>query len=129
MERGLARLHQAYKKLVKSTVTHPAVFGYMIGNEIYDGVTGNAQFWTNFGKLIDAANARGSARARNRSSRLRPTTTSRRQASWPAIEKGEQSGKLKNIDAWTINIYRGPCFGGTGGSSPFIAVRAANEFN
>jgi hypothetical protein len=67
-----------YPKLVESTVNHPAVFGYMIGNEIFDGVTGNPQFWSNFGKLIDAAGARGLARARNRSSRLRPTTSSTR---------------------------------------------------
>ncbi|MGA7129496.1 MAG: hypothetical protein WBZ19_24495, partial [Chthoniobacterales bacterium] len=36
---GLDGYITAYEKLVKSTVTHPAVVGYMIGNEIYDGVT------------------------------------------------------------------------------------------
>jgi hypothetical protein len=117
---GLDDYIRAYDKLVKSTVTHPAVFGYMIGNEIYDGVTGNAQFWTNFGKLIDAANAAGLSQG------VKPFLTTATndnfspEASWPAIVKGEQSGKLKNIDAWTINIYRGPYFGGTGSGSPFI---------
>jgi hypothetical protein len=38
-----------YDKLVKSTVKHPAVFGYLVGNEIFGGVTQNAQFWQNFG--------------------------------------------------------------------------------
>jgi hypothetical protein len=30
-----------YANLVRSTVTHPAVFGYCVGNEIFGGQTGN----------------------------------------------------------------------------------------
>ena len=48
-----------YEKLVKSTIKHPAVFGYMVGNEIFGGVTQNPQFWRNFGNLIDAASGAG----------------------------------------------------------------------
>jgi hypothetical protein len=105
-----------YEKLVKSTVTHPAVFGYMIGNEIFDGVTKNPQFWTNFGKLIDAANDAGLAVGQKPFLTTATNDDFTPQASWPAIKLGEQSGKLKNIDAWCINIYRGPEFGGTGNS-------------
>ncbi|HYY35703.1 MAG TPA: hypothetical protein VE867_04955, partial [Candidatus Binatia bacterium] len=38
------------------------------------------------------------------------------QTSWPAIKRGEQSGKLSHLDSWCINIYRGPEFGGAGNS-------------
>jgi hypothetical protein len=48
-----------YDELVKSTVTHPVVFGYLVGNEIFGGVTQNAQFWQNFGTLINAAQGAG----------------------------------------------------------------------
>jgi hypothetical protein len=74
---GLNDYSKQYEELVKSTVKHPAVFGYLIGNEIFRGVTQNPQFWINFGKLIDAAKSAGSARARNHSSQLRPRTISR----------------------------------------------------
>ena len=112
---GLNDYIRQYTELVKSTVKHPAVFGYMIGNEIYDGVTGNATFWTNFGKLIDAANDAGLSQ---RSEKPFLTTATddnfTLQNSWPAIKLGEASGKLKNLDAWGINVYRGPEIGGSG---------------
>lgn len=105
-----------YDELVKSTIRHPAVFGYMVGNEIFDGVTGNPQFWTNFGKLIDAAHGAGLSRGQNpflmtaTNDNFTPANT------WPAIKLGEQSGKLSHLDAWSINVYRGPEFGGSGNS-------------
>ncbi len=49
-----------YQNLVGSTVTHPAILGYCVGNEIFGGdVTSNAQFWVNFGALLNAAKAAG----------------------------------------------------------------------
>jgi hypothetical protein len=113
---GLDQYISQYEKLVKSTVTHPAVFGYMIGNEIFDGVTSNPQFWTNFGKLIDAAEAAGLSQGQKPFLTTATNDNFTPQASWPAIQLGEKSGKLKNIDSWTINIYRGAEFGGTGNS-------------
>jgi hypothetical protein len=56
---GLNNYIRQYTEFVKSTVKHPAVFGYLIGNEIFGGVTQNPQFWTNFGTLIDAAQGAG----------------------------------------------------------------------
>ena len=56
---GLQDYIRDYDKLVKSTIKHPAVFGYMVGNEIFGGVTQNPQFWQNFGNLIHAASGRG----------------------------------------------------------------------
>jgi hypothetical protein len=35
---------------------------------------------------------------------------------WPAIQQGESSQQLGNLDAWGINVYRGPLFGGAGNS-------------
>jgi hypothetical protein len=35
---------------------------------------------------------------------------------WPAIKQGEASGQLNSLDAWGINVYRGPLFGGAGNS-------------
>jgi hypothetical protein len=64
---GLNDYIRQYDRLVKSTIRHPAVFGYMVGNEIFGGVTENPQFWANFGKLIDAANGAGLAGASSRS--------------------------------------------------------------
>jgi hypothetical protein len=105
-----------YDKLVKSTVKHPAVFGYIIGNEIFDGVTGNAQFWTNFGKLIDAADAAGRSQGEKPFLTTATNDNFTPENPWPAIKFGEQSGKLKNLDAWCINVYRGPELGGAGNS-------------
>ena len=113
---GLNDYIRQYDKLVKSTVKHPAVFGYMIGNEIFDGVTGNAQFWQNFGTLIDAAQGAGLSQGEKPFLTTATNDNFTPQETWPAIKRGEQSGKLNNIDAWTINIYRGPEFGGANNS-------------
>jgi hypothetical protein len=111
---GLNDYIRQYDKLVKSTVKHPAVFGYMIGNEIFDSVTGNPQFWANFGRLIDAAQAAGLSQSQNPFLMTAVNDEFTPQNYWPAIKLGEQSGKLRNLDSWGINIYRGPEFGGSG---------------
>lgn len=105
-----------YDELVKSTVKHPAVFGYMIGNEIFDSVTSNPQFWNNFGILINAAQGAGLSQGRNPFLMSATNDNFTPANSWPAIKLGEQSGKLKNLDSWCINIYRGDQFGGSGNS-------------
>ena len=105
-----------YDELVKSTVKHPAVFGYLVGNEIFGGVTQNPQFWTNFGRLIDAAQGAGLLQGQNPFLMTAINDEFTPQTSWPAIKLGERSGKLRNLDSWCINIYRGPEFGGTGNS-------------
>ena len=63
--RGLDDYITQYEKLVKSTVKHPAIFGYAIGNEIFDSVSQSTQFWINFGKLIDAAHGAGVSQGEN----------------------------------------------------------------
>jgi hypothetical protein len=105
-----------YDELVKSTVKHPAVFGYMIRNEIFGGVTQNPQFWTNFGRLIDAAQGAGLSQGQNPFLMTATNDDFTPANSWPAIKLGEQSGKLRNLDSWCINIYRGPGFGGASNS-------------
>ena len=105
-----------YDELVKSTVKHRAVFGYLVGNEIFGGVTQNPQFWTNFGRLIDAAQGAGLSQGQNPFLMTAINDEFTPQTSWPAIKRGEQSGKLSHLDSWCINIYRGPEFGGTGNS-------------
>jgi len=113
---GFNNYLRQYDKLVKSTVKHPAVFGYLVGNEIFDGVTQNPQFWTNFGRLIDAAQGAGLSQGQNPFLMTAINDEFTPQTSWPAIKLGEQSGKLRNLDSWGINIYRGPAFGGSGNS-------------
>jgi hypothetical protein len=105
-----------YDELVKSTATHPAVFGYLVGNEIFGGVTQNAQFWQNFGTLINKAHAAGISQGQNPFLMTAINDEFTPQTSWPAIKLGEQSGKLGNLDSWCINIYRGAEFGGAGNS-------------
>src|SRR6266536_1833255 len=105
-----------YGELIKSTVKHPAVFGYMVGNEIFGGVTQNPQFWTNFGRLIDAAQGAGLSQGQNPFITTAINDEFTPQTSWPALKLGEQSGKLGNLDSWCINIYRGAEFGGAGNS-------------
>ena len=104
-----------YQNLVSSTVTHPAILGYCVGNEIFGGVTSNDEFWANFGALLNAAKAAGPQgvtpflmTATNDD--YTPAQT------WPAIQQGETSNQLTNLDAWAINVYRGPLFGGAGNS-------------
>jgi hypothetical protein len=120
---GLNDYIRQYDKLVKSTVKHPAVFGYVIGNEIFDNVTQNPQFWQNFGSLINAAQGAGLSQGQNPFIMSATNDNFTPQASWPAIKLGEQSGKLNNLDSWCINIYRGPEFGG-GGNSVFTQYLA-----
>jgi hypothetical protein len=98
------------------TCTPAVPVEYMVGNEIFDGVTGNAQFWTNFGTLIDAANGAGLSQGEQPFLMSATNDNYTPQDTWPAIKLGEQSGKLKNLDAWGINVYRGPEFGGSGNS-------------
>jgi hypothetical protein len=88
----------------------------MVGNEIFGGVTGNHQFWANFGKLIDAAHGAGLSRGQNPFLMTATNDNFTRANTWPAIKLGEQSGKLTHLDAWSINVYRGPEFGGSGNS-------------
>jgi hypothetical protein len=113
---GLNNYIRQYDELVKSTAKHPAVFGYLVGNEIFGGVTQNPQFWTNFGRLIDAAHGAGLSQGQNPFLMTAINDEFTPQASWPAIKLGEQSGKLGNLDSWCINIYRGAEFGGSGNS-------------
>jgi hypothetical protein len=112
-----------YTELVQSTVTHPAVLGYVIGNEIYDSVTGNPQFWTNYGKLVDTAESAGLSQGKKPFLTTAITDDYTPAAQWPAIKKGEESGQLSNLDAWGINIYRGPAMG-VPGNSPFAQYLA-----
>jgi hypothetical protein len=118
---GLDNYIRHYDELVKSTIKHPAVFGYMVGNEIFGGVTGSSQFWRNFGKLLDAANGAGLSRGQQpflmtatNDNLTRDDLTGEK--FWPAIKLGEQSRMLSHLDAWSINVYRGPEFGGSGNS-------------
>jgi hypothetical protein len=113
---GLNNYIRQYDELVKSTVKHPAVFGFLVGNEIFGGVTQNPQFWINFGRLIDAAQGAGLSQGQNPFLMTAINDEFTPQTSWPAIRLGEQSGKLRNLDSWCINIYRGPEFGGAGNS-------------
>lgn len=109
---GLQQYISDYQKLVASTVNHPAIFGYLVGNEIYGpGVNSNPQFWTNLGQLIDAAHTAGFNEGRNPFIATATNDDYTPASSWPAIKLGEQSGKLGNLDSWMINIYRGPDFG------------------
>ena len=89
----------------------------MIGNEIFDGVTGNPQFWANFGTLINAAQGAGLSQDQNPFLMSATNDNFTPANGWPAIKLGEQSGKLKNLDSWAINIYRGDQFGGSGNSA------------
>ena len=115
---GLNDYIRQYEELVKSTVKHPAVFGYIIGNEIFAGVTQNPQFWVNFGKLIDAAKSAGLDVGQKPFLTTATKDDFTLEATWPAIKLGEESGQIKNIDAWSINVYRGLQLGGLS-DSPF----------
>jgi hypothetical protein len=113
---GLNNYIRHYDELVKSTVRHPAVFGYMIGNEIFGEVDEKPRFWTNFGKLIDAAHGAALSRGQNPFLMTATNDNFTPANSWPAIKLGEKSGKLTHLDSWCLNVYRGPEFGGSGNS-------------
>jgi hypothetical protein len=102
--------------MVQSTVKHPAILGYCVGNEIFDGMANNSQFWTNYGKLLDRATAAGKKWDANPFLMTAVNDEFTPETSWPAMKGGEQSGKLKNLDAWGLNCYRGKTFGGSGNS-------------
>jgi hypothetical protein len=125
---GLDRYIRDYDQMVKSTIKHPAVFGYMVGNEIFGEVTENPRFWANFGKLIDAANGAGLSRGQQPFLMTATNDNFTRENFWPAIKRGEESGKLSHLDAWSINVYRGPEFGGSGNSVFTQYLELLNSF-
>jgi hypothetical protein len=96
-----------WQKLVKSTVNHPAVLGYMVGNEIYSDTSG--AFWTNYGKIVDAAHAAGLTQSHD-PFLLTAIVDNYSGGTWSVIAGGEGSGKVANLDAWAINVYRGAQF-------------------
>ena len=112
-----------YQNLVGSTVTHPAILGYCVGNEIFGGVTSNAQFWANFGALLNAAKAAGQQQGVTPFLMTATNDDYTPAQTWPAIQLGENSNQLANLDAWGINVYRGPVFGGAG-NSVFLQYQA-----
>jgi hypothetical protein len=105
-----------YQNLVRSTVTHPAILGYCVGNEIFGDVTSNAQFWANYGALLNAAKAAGQSQGVTPFLMTATNDNYTPADAWPAIKQGEASGQLNSLDAWGINVYRGPFFGGVGNS-------------
>jgi len=73
--------------------------------------------------LIDVAGAAGRSQGEKPFLTTATNDDFTPQNSWPAIKLGEKSGQLKlgeksgqlkNLDAWCINISRGPQFGGIG---------------
>jgi len=107
-----------YENLVSSTVNHPAILGYCVGNEIFGGdVTSNPQFWINFGALLNRAKQAGQSQGATAFLMTATNDNYTPTDAWPAIKQGESSGQLNNLDAWGINIYRGPLFGGAGNSA------------
>ncbi len=117
-----------WRTLVASTVNHPAVIGYVIGNEIFGGGYVNdpkSTFWKNFGALVDAAHSSGMGAGKDPF--LTTATNDNYVGNWNAIQNGERSGRLGHIDSWMINIYRGRHFGGAGNSvfSQYKAQMAA----
>jgi hypothetical protein len=125
---GLDDYIRHYDRMIKSTIRHKAVFGYMVGNEIFGGVTENPQFWTNFGKLIDAANGAGLSRGQQPFLMTATNDNFTPANFWPAIKRGEESRKLGHLDAWSINVYRGPEFGGSGNSVFAQYLELLNSF-
>lgn len=111
-----------YTNMVKSTVQHPAIFGYLVGNEITGGVDSNPTFWTNYGALVDAAHNAGVSQGVNPFLSTAIVDDYTPEAQWPSIINGENSGHLGNLDSWMINIYRGPDMGGSG-NSPFTQYK------
>ncbi len=103
-----------YNAMVKSTVNHPAVFGYLVGNEITGGQESNPTFWTNYGSLVDAVHTAGLSQGKDPFISTAIVDNYTPVDNWPAITNGENSGALTNLDSWMINVYRGPELGGTG---------------
>ena len=126
---GYLQYLKDYANLVRSTVSHPAVFGYCVGNEIFGGLAGNDQFWNRYGRLVDAAHAAGVQQGEDPLLINATVDNYTPQTQWPVIIRGEQSNQLTHLDAWGINIYRGPNLGGPG-NLPFPQYkRIANVLN
>jgi len=126
---GYQQYLKDYALLVRSTVRHPAVFGYAVGNEIFGGQENNPRFWRNYGNLLDAAQAAGRSQGEDPFLITATVDDFTPQNQWPVIINGERSRQLRNLDAWGINIYRGPNLGGPG-NLPFPQYkRIANALN
>lgn len=124
---GLQGFITDYTNMVASTVKHRAVFGYLIGNEIFGGQSSNPTFWTNFGQIVDAAHQAGVAQGQ---APFLATATEDDYVSgtgWNPIQYGESSGALTNLNAWMINVYRGPDFGADGNNLVFPEYQTQME--
>jgi hypothetical protein len=109
-----------WRKLVQSTVNHPAVAGYILGNEIFGGARNSkSQFWKNYGRILNAAYLAGVSvsnppfliAAINDDVSGQPPNLY-----WPVIQAGTESGQIGHLGGWAINVYRGPTFGEPGNS-------------
>jgi hypothetical protein len=121
VERGidLPAYESQWEKLVKSTVNHPAVVGFTLGNEIFDRASkdSKSKFWVNYGKILQAAYKAGLSVGKApfliAAINDEPAGTPPNQY-WPVIQAGEESGQIARLGGWAINVYRGPNFGEPG---------------
>jgi hypothetical protein len=116
---NLSLYQNQWSKLVKSTVNHPAVVGYTLGNEIFDRASKDPKsaFWQNYGKILASAYQAGIASGKApfliAAINDEPIGSTPNQY-WPVIQAGEESGQIAQLNAWAINVYRGPHFGEPG---------------
>ncbi len=89
-----------FKTLAQKTFTHPAIIGYMLGNENVGGDRNNPTFWTNLNKISEALKSIAPNKL---------TFTGLVDDGMLSVKAG--NNYMTSLDVWGINIFRGKTLG------------------
>lgn len=89
-----------FKTLASKTATHPAIIGYMLGNENVGGDINNPVFWTNLNKISAAIKAIAPNKL---------TFTGLVDDGMKSVRAG--NSYMTSLDVWGINVFRGKTLG------------------
>ena len=89
-----------FKQLAESTKNHPAIMGYMLGNENVGGDVNNSAFWTNYNKIAAALKSIAPNKL---------TFTGLVDDGMASVKAG--NNYMVNLDVWGINVFRGKTLG------------------
>jgi len=89
-----------FKTLAQMTNTHPAIMGYMLGNENIGGDLNNPTFWNNYNAI---------AAALKQIAPNKLTTTGLVDDGMKSVQVG--NNYMTSLDVWGINVFRGKTMG------------------
>lgn len=94
-----SQVKEQFSETVKAIGSHPAVLGFIVGNEVNNADTiASPSFWSNIEELCQSVHEEAPGKL---------SLLSLVDDSMKSVSLGEASGSLKSLDIWGINSYRG----------------------